>query len=217
MEFSNLKIEIFLNNSVSIQKSKSAFDAVLAMLYFNEQKNQGTFNGDYSQHLDFLDSTDGVYHTSYPILTNLKYYDKEKLIKTFDHEMYCKYGVLTTKSGKPLGIKNNSSGHYKNEFYSIERFVAESIVYYVRGHKETIENLLKKLRFIGRKSSLGWGEVKYISIEETTKDYSLFKDNQLMRNIPIVNSFNFKSNKVKIGRLTHPYWLKTDLKECIVP
>ena len=31
------------------------------------------------------------------------------------------------------------------------------------------------------------------------------------------NSFNFDSPKVNLARLTHPYWSKEDLKECLVP
>lgn len=217
MEFKNLKIDIFLKNGVAIQKNKSAFDSILALLYFNEQKNKGTFNGDYTQHLDFLDMTDGVYHTSYPITNGTKYYDKEKLIKTFDHDMYAKYGEIVAKNGTARGKVLNIQGKYKNEFYSIERFLVDSITYYVRGDKDTIEKLLKKLRFIGKKSSLGWGEIKYISIEETNKDYSIFKDNKLMRNIPLKNSFNFDSPRVSLARLTHPYWSKENLRECLVP
>lgn len=217
MDFTNLKIEIFLKNSVAIQKNKSAFDSTLALLYFNEQKNNGIFNGDYQQHLDFLDMTDGVYHTSYPVFNGVKYYDKEKLIKTFDHEMYAKFGEIVSKNGVPKGIVNTAQGKYKNEFYSIERIGVDSIIYYVRGHKETIERLLKRLRFIGKKSSLGWGEIKNISIEETMQDYSIFKNKQLMRNIPIKNSFGFESEKVNLLRLTHPYWSRTNLHECLVP
>ena len=66
MTFTPLKIEIHLKNSVAMQKNKAAFDAILAMLYFNQQKNACTFNGDYAQQLDFLAQTDGVYHTSFP-------------------------------------------------------------------------------------------------------------------------------------------------------
>lgn len=217
MEFSNLKIDIFLKNSVAMQKNKSAFDAVLAMLFFNAQKNENIFNGDYEQHLDFLDITDGVYHTSYPILNGVKYYDKEKLIKSFDHEMYAKYGEIVSKNGKAKGVVMTAQGKYKNEFYSIERIGVDCITYYVRGNREKIEELLKRLRFIGKKSSLGWGEIKHIAIEETLKDYSIFKENKLMRNIPLKNSFGFNGTKVNLMRLTHPYWSKTDIKECLVP
>lgn len=217
MDFQNLKIEIFLKNAVAMQKNKSAFDSILALLYFNQQKNNNTFNGDYEQHLEFLDMTDGVYHTSFPIFNGVKYYDKEKLIKSFDHDMYAKHGEITSKNGKAKGVVVTAQGKYKNEFYSIERVGVDCITYYIRGNKEIIENLLKRLRFIGKKSSLGWGEVKHISIEEVVKDYSIFKDNKLMRNIPLKNSFNFDSPKVNLMRLTHPYWSKFNLKECLVP
>ena len=54
-------------------------------------------------------------------------------------------------------------------------------------------------------------------IEETAKDYSIFKDGKLMRNIPLKNSFGFDSPKVSLLRLTHPYWSKENLCECLVP
>lgn len=217
MEFQNLKVDIFLKNSVAMQKNKAAFDSILALLFFNQLKNENKFNGNYEQKLDFLDMTDGVYHTSYPTFNGVKYYDKEKLIKSFDHDMYAKYGEIIAKNGKPKGVVNTAQGKFKNEFYSIERIGVDCITYYLRGNKEVIENLLKRLRFIGKKSSLGWGEVKYISIEETTKDYSIFKDNKLMRNIPVKNSFDFDGPKVNLSRLTHPYWSKENIQECFVP
>ncbi len=131
--------------------------------------------------------------------------------------MYAKHGEIVSKNGKAKGVVNTAQGKYKNEFYSIERIGVDCITYYARGNKEIIESLLKKLRFVGKKSSLGWGKVKYISIEEIQKDYSIFKDNKLMRNIPLENSFNFKGEKVRLSRLTHPYWSKVNLKECLVP
>jgi hypothetical protein len=217
MEFSNLKIEIFVENSVSIQVKKGAFDSILALLHFNSLKNKGEFNGNYEQRLEFLDITDGVYHTSFPILNGVKYYDKEKLIKSFDHEIYAKHGSIVQKNKKPIGVVNTSQGKYKNEFFSIERIGVDSIVYYVRGNKEKISELLKSLRYIGKKSSLGWGRVSRIEIEETKEDYSLKKDGKLMRNIPTANSIGADSKKVALARLTHPYWSKSNLHECYMP
>jgi len=217
MEFKNLKIEIFVENSVAMQFKKAAFDSILAMLYFNKLKNSNEFDGDYEQRLEFLDMTDGVYHTSFPIFNGVKYYDKEKLIKTFDHDMYAKYGEIVAKNGKAKGKVLTVQGKQKNEFFSVERIGIDSIVYYVRGNQDVIEDLLKKLKFIGKKSSLGWGKVNRIEIENTLSDYSLIKDNQLMRNIPVKNSLNFSSNKISLFRLIHPYWMRSDLEECYMP
>jgi len=217
MIFSPLKIEIHLKNSVAMQKNKAAFDAILAMLYFNQQKNTGTFNGDYEQQLDFLAQTDGVYHTSFPQFVGVRYFDKEKLIKKFDHDLYAKFGEIVAKNGKPKGIVTTAQGKFKNEFFSIERIGVDSIVYYVNGHKETIESLLKHLRYIGKKSSLGWGEVKFITIEDIPEDCSIFSNGQLMRNIPIKNRWNATGNKVGLMRLMHPYWSKSELHECLIP
>jgi hypothetical protein len=216
-KFSNLKIELFVENSVSMQKRKGAFDSVLALLYFNDLKNKNQFDGDYSQQLNFLDMTDGVYHTSFPIIKGMKYYDKEQLIKKFDHDMYAKHGEIVAKNGNYRNKVNNAQGTYKNEFYSIERFMCDSVIYYVRGNKEIIERLLRNLQFIGKKSSLGWGKIKHIQIDEIEKDYSIFKDLELMRNIPIKNSWNHSSDKVNLFRLTHPYWSKENLFDCLMP
>lgn len=217
MEFTNLKVEIYVENSVSIQVKKGAFDSVLALLYFNELKRKNEFDGNYEQRLDFLDMTDGVYHTSFPILNGVKYYDKERLIKKFDHDMYAKHGEIIQKNGKAKGNVLTIQGKYKNEFYSIERVGIDSITYYVRGKQDRIEELLKKLSFIGKKSSLGWGKVSRIEISEVRNDYSILKDNKLMRNIPVENSLDFQDKKISLFRLTHPYWSRTNLEECYMP
>jgi len=215
--FKNLKITIHLKKSVAMQKNKAAFDAILALLYFNKLKYEKKFNGDYSQNLPFLEKSNGVYHTSFPIFNGISYYDKEALIKTFDHEIYAKYGQIVSNKGKAKGRISTVQGAYKNAFFSIERIGAESIVYYVRGGKDIIAQLLKNLRFIGKKSSLGWGEIDRIEIEEVKRDYSLVCNRKLMRNIPTENNLGISSEKVALFRLEHPYWKKTGLVECYMP
>ncbi|MCK9549270.1 hypothetical protein [Aquamicrobium sp.] len=218
MEFSNLKITIYLKSSVAMQKRKGAFDSILARLYFSELEKNGTFNGDYAQPLPFLDITDGVYHTSFPIFNGVKYYDKEKLIKTFDHDMYAKYGEILTKKGSGKGVVMTVQGTYKNAFFSIERIGVDQIIYYARGDMKQIASLLNNLRFLGKKSSLGWGEVEKIEIEKIESDYSLIKHGKLMRNIPKKNSLQIEdTGRVSLFRLQHPYWKKTDMVECLMP
>jgi hypothetical protein len=218
MKFDNMKITIHLKTSVAMQKRKGAFDSILARLYFSQLENEGVLDGNYAQRLPFLDMTDGVYHTSFAIFNGVRYYDKEVMIKKFDHDMYAKYGQLVSKGGKERGTINTVQGTYKNGFYNIERLGVDKIIYYVRGEAETITSLLKNLRHIGKKSSLGWGEIKHIEIEKIEKDYSLFKEGELMRNIPTENSFDFTdSERVSLFRLQHPYWKRTDMVECFMP
>lgn len=218
MEFKNLKIEIFLKSSVAINPKKGAFDSVLALLYFNEMKNNKTFNGDYAQELPFLKKSKcGVYHTSFPILNDVQYYDKDIMIKKFDHDFYAKFGLLSKNTGKSVTVKDTTGGALKNSLFSIEKIGAKSITYYVCGDETVIRRLLSKLRFLGKKSSLGWGEIERIELAQTYEDFSIQRSGKLMRNVPVDNSFNLKSDKISLFRLTHPYWKKSDLKECIVP
>jgi len=204
--FKNLEITISLANAVCLDKNNGAFDSVLAVLYFNSLKNKREFDGNYQQRLEFLDMSDGVYHTSFPVINGIKYFQKEQLIKKFDHDIYAKYGVITAKNSKGVSNVNTITGKNKNSFFSYERVLADSVTYYVRGDKDVIEKLLKKLKFLGKKSSLGWGKISKIEIKEIEYDYSIVKYNKLMRNIPVDNSFGIDGDCVALFRLTHPYW-----------
>lgn len=219
MDFSNLKITLHIDGSVAMQKNSGAFDSVLAMLHFNEQKNAGTFNGDYTQQLDFIECTDGVYHTSFAVFGNVGYYDKEALIKKFDHDLYARYGTITTSNDKPLQFVKTVQGPYKAALFSVERMEIDTIAYYVRGGKERIASLLRRLKFIGKKSSLGWGKIKRITIEETIEDLSMVKNGKLMRNLPVTHPLVVRrgNDKVALFRPQHPYWSKTGLVECCMP
>lgn len=215
--FDNLKITINLDNAICINKDSGAFDSILAMLYFNSLKNKGEFNGDYDQRLDFLDMTDGIYHTSFPVFEDVKYYQKEQLIKKFDHDMYAKYGFVTQKNGKGKEVMNTTSGKYKNWFFNYERLLMKSIVYYVRGDLKTIEQLLEGLKFLGKKTSLGWGKIKNLEIQKISKDYSIIRNGKLMRNIPVKNTLYIKSDCKALFRLTHPYWSRDKKVDCFMP
>lgn len=218
MNFNNMKVIIHLKSSVAMQKRKGAFDSILARLYFSKLEKEGRFDGDYAQKLPFLDETDGVYHTSFAIFNGVTHFDKEALTKPFDHDMYAKYGEITTKAGKPKGTVMTRQGPYKDGFYSIERLGVDKIIYYIRGDMEVISELLKELRHIGKKSSLGWGAVDKIEIEKTEKDFSLLKDGELMRNLPKNNSLGIsEGKKIALFRLQHPYWKRTGMVECFMP
>ena len=215
--FDNLKITINLENAICLDKNSGAFDSVLAMLYFNSLKNEGIFNGDYTQKLNFLDMTDGVYHTSFPVIGDVKYYQKEQLIKSFSHSIYAKYGIITQKNGKGREIVKTISGKYKNWFFNFERVLAKNVIYYARGDLEVITELLKNLKFLGKKSSLGWGKIKNIEVKKINKDQSILKNGKLMRNIPIKNSFGVKDGYRAYFRLVHPYWRRDNTVECYMP
>lgn len=218
MNFDNMKITIHLKTSVAMQKRKGAFDSILARLYFSQLEKEGIFDGDYAQKLPFLDMTDGVYHASFAIFNGVYNYDKEVMVKSFDHDMYAKFGEIVNKNGKGKGNVITTNGAYKNGFYNIERLGVDKILYYARGDGEEISSLLKNLRHIGKKSSLGWGEIEKIEIEKIDEDYSLVKDGLIMRNIPKENSLGVEdTGRVSLFRLQHPYWKRTDMVECLMP
>lgn len=196
-----IKITIYLENG-HCKLSNMPFDSILAKLYFQEEINNDTFDGDYYKQLPFLKMSDGVYHTSKPFY-EINHISNETIIKSFDLDLYLE---LQGDMGNASTITNNSSGRYKQHKVEFELINTDKITYYVNGDYEYIENLLQNLNFIGKKTSIGWGKIFSIEMEELKEDYSLFKDNIPSRHLPDIPKYKSKNvYKVNIP-LTPPYW-----------
>ena len=76
-----------------------------------------------------------------------------------------------------LTITNNRSGRYKQHKVEFELIYTDKITYYLNGDYEYIEKLLQHLNFVGKKTSIGWGKIFSIEMEELKEDFSLFKNN----------------------------------------
>ena len=125
------------------------------------------------------------------------------IIKSFNLDLYLE--LQGDMSNAPT-IKNNRSGRYKQHKVEFELIYTDKITYYANGHFEYIEKLLQNLNFIGKKTSIGWGKVFSIEIEELKEDFSLFRDNTQSRHLPDIPKYRSKDvYKVNIP-LTPPYW-----------
>lgn len=108
-----------------------------------------------------------------------------------------------THSAKILNPNTNNLRQHKVEF---ELIYTDKIIYYVHGDYEYIEKLLENLNFIGKKTSIGWGKIFSIEMEELKEDYSLFKDGSPSRHLPNISKYK-KTNMYKVNiPLTPPYW-----------
>lgn len=207
-----MKITIRLQHK-EILIANNPFDGVLARIYFDKQKEEGTFNGDYKQKLDFLTMSDGVYHTSNPIY-RINFFGNEFLTKSFDNKLYTEIGKQPFKKN----LHNKQSGQFKSWLESYEKSNVDEVVYFVKGDFEIISSLLENLRYLGKKPSIGYGKVESIAIDEIDEDYSLVKDNKAMRPLPGINKYKDTVYMAKgYHNLTHPYWERGNESSCYMP
>lgn len=193
--------------------ANNPFDGVLARVFFDKQKEKGLFNGDYTQKLDFLTMSDGVYHASNPIY-KINFLSNEFLTKSFDNKLFNMIG----KNPTAPTLYNKKSGRYKSWLESYEKHNVEKVIYFIKGDYEIISKLVANLRFLGKKASIGYGKIDKIIIEEIETDYSLVKDNCAMRHLPAIDKYKSLSDKKKgYFNLTHPYWKKGCESVCIMP
>jgi CRISPR type IV-associated protein Csf3 len=87
------------------------------------------------------------------------------------------------------------------------------MTFYARGDAKRIEIILRYLTHIGKKSSQGFGEIREKKIEVIEQDWSLWRDGQPMRAIPIIK----EGCLMLFCGYRFPYWDRRNQDICIVP
>lgn len=159
-----------------------------------------------------LKKTADVYHSSVGIFSNPKLY-KDTIYKRFtDKETH----KLTRK--QQTGRIKTNQGHFKDFMINLPIIITDTITFYCNGDKKELERLLSHLTSIGKKTSIGGGRIRNITITETNEDYSFFKENHIMRpipatmDVPVFEGMIFQQQPYK-----PPYWDKNNVCMCIVP
>ena len=160
-----------------------------------------------------LKRTSDVYHSSVGIYANNVKLYRDTIYKRFtDKETH----KLTHRQQKGR-IKTNQ-GHFKDFMINLPIIITDTITFYCNGDKKELERLLSHLTSIGKKTSIGGGCIRNITITETNEDYSFFKDNCIMRpipatmDVPVFEGMIFQQQPYK-----PPYWDKNNVCMCIVP
>ena len=160
-----------------------------------------------------LKRTSDVYHSSVGIYANNVKLYRDTIYKRFtDKETH----KLTHRQQKGR-IKTNQ-GHFKDFMINLPIIITDTITFYCNGDKKELERLLSHLTSIGKKTSIGGGRIRNITITETNEDYSFFKENHIMRpipatmDVPVFEGMIFQQQPYK-----PPYWDKNNVCMCIVP
>ena len=161
-----------------------------------------------------LKRTSDVYHSSVGIYANNVKLYRDTIYKRFtDKETH----KLTHRQQKGR-IKTNQ-GHFKDFMINLPIIITDTITFYCNGDKKELERLLSHLTSIGKKTSIGGGRIRNITITETNEDYSFFKDNCIMRpipatmDVPVFEGMIFQQQPYKPPYWEFPYY-KVYFKHC---
>jgi len=76
-------------------------------------------------------------------------------------------------------------GRYKAYHMPLFYYVASRIEWYCVGDRAIIERLLSTVTHIGKKQAQGWGRAARWTVEPWPEDWSVWRDGQLIRGVPL--------------------------------
>ncbi len=123
---------------------------------------------------------------------------------------YWRKKFRTNRIQMTKGSPNLMSGKYKEYNIPIPLILCNTITAYALGSRKRINQLLKRIKYIGKKGAYGKGCVVSVSTEVIEKDFSLIKNGKTMRFLPAKKGGRY-------GRVLPPYWNATErIQTCYV-
>ncbi len=145
------------------------------------------------------------YHTSVSI------FDTTALYTTTIYKRFHTGDIATLPTIKKK--IRRGSGQFRDFMISLVYIPSNSVIFYVNGNKKEIEELLKGLPGLGKKTAIGFGSIKNISVEKVKNDYSLVNGKgKAMRPIPEWALKEY-SESVRLA-YTFPYWYGKNVDFC---
>lgn len=119
-----------------------------------------------------------------------------------------------TREGARPGLK---SGPFR-AFMGTIRYVSSPLVrFYAYGSYEGVEDLLMSLQYLGAHSSHGYGQVRAVQVYRVRHNWSLWREGQPMRPIPVREVENPSRFFVAITGYRPPTWLRQNQDVCVLP
>ncbi len=222
----NLKITFNLATNL-IAKRFLSIDSILLNAHYETLRENGELSEDVFVNIEddlenlskWIEVKNGVVSGSiwYTDENNMLVLQNIPVRKTTSpEEIYDFTGKSIISASKPTP----QSGEFKRFDLAFETMDLKSIYFYVRGDKEYIEKLLKKVKYVGKKASIGQGWLakdKGFEIEVIKEDKSFQLDEYTpSRPLPVA-SFDVKTKKIAYYRPVAPYHLKKGNVACYMP
>ena len=213
----NLKITVNFASSAILNRYLT-IDNILLALHFNKLTKKGKIKGfvDIKKYIKknkkdlFIEYRNGV-------LSGSIWYIEKNIPVWIENHIFTKR-VPVKEIYQTTGKKvDTTRGEFKKSIIGFEALNIPSIYFYVKGNREYIEELLKDLKYVGKKGSAGFGIVKKVEVEEIEKDKSFMLDEFTPAKPLPCDKWNVKSKKVAFYRALPPYYLKEDIVVCYMP
>jgi hypothetical protein len=105
------------------------------------------------------------------------------------------------------GSPNLTNGIYREYNTPLPLTVCTQAYAYCVGDRGRVRQLLKRLKWLGKKSSMGRGQITSVEVEHCSQDWSCVKDGLAMRWLP-------KESATRLVRTLPPYWNNIDRTPC---
>ena len=212
----NLKITFHLSSPVILDRF-TTIDSILLSIWFKKIREQKKLKDRFVEVKDMLDEIDFLDKKNDILSGSVWYVEKDALVSIENHVIVKK---IDDKKYIQVGNKKSidtSRGEFKAYQIGMEALVTPSIYFYVRGKKDVIAELLKEVRYIGKKGAIGFGRVNSFGIEEAMEDKSFALDENTPSKPLPCDKFTINSKKVAFFRAYPPYYSKKEQKPCYMP
>ena len=217
-DFEPLQVEMEVRPPIYLTSPYVCFDGIISYLCLRDYLGEDyyTLPSDKVLPIDKLalplKKTKDVYHASVSIFKDpiLK---KDTIYKRFtDKQTH----HLTEKQQK--GKIQTNRGHFKDFMINLPLLLTNKVLFYCNGDKKALKYLLKHLRGIGKKISIGGGRIRNIKVDSIDEDYSFYRDGEIMRPIPTKMKIPLvEGMKLQMEPYKPPYWNKANITMCYVP
>jgi CRISPR type IV-associated protein Csf3 len=121
--------------------------------------------------------------------------------------------------GKRRGKIDTKSGKYKAYRMPLVVQLFDKLVWYAVGDSGAVLDLCQGVTHIGKKSSQGLGAVDYWTVEPWLEDWSVARDGQITRGIPVELGLppGVERANVQLYGIRPPYWLHQHQRPCFMP
>lgn len=203
---------IILDSIISAAKAKD----ILKDNYYQTHNTHGDYELIRSTLDKILDRESGVYCTSVGLGTSREF------VGSWSKRWTNKDTDLIKWKGRGKKRVDTGRGRYKNYHMPLIIKSIKEITFYARGEKETILTLLNEhISYLGKKGSQGYGQVNTWTVEAIEHNYSVWKDGEPMRPIPLIECNEYIEKNIDDDLIIQehpvipPYW-REDYREMSV-
>lgn len=154
-----------------------------------------------------LKHTGNVYHSSVGLL------DSDLLKTTTIYKRFAEDErvLLTTKRIR------KGSGKFRDFMMQMPYSTTKTVTFHMCGNIPEVRRVLSTVRHIGKKASIGGGEVVRLRVSAIEEDRSLISDGKAARELPCEMLRAYDPGTVMLRSYKLPYWDIRNVTECIVP